>query len=272
MDRCDDEEIEKLRAYKDFSTIDWIHDSILERNRRIHDSRARFAPMGHRGRVSLDWLLSQFWMMVDISQNWFVICLVGISIGLNSALISIVTKWLSDIKMGYCSDGWWLNQQFCCWEIDGEDEGCSSWHLWSSVSFARYLIYVMFAGLFAFVASHLVRSLAKYAAGSGISEIKCIIAGFNMKGFLGIMTLFIKSVTLPLVIASGLSVGKEGPSVHVACCCGWVVAGAFRKFSRSQGQMREILTAASAAGVAVAFGSPIGGVLFSIEVVASRSG
>ena len=30
--------------------------------------------------------------------------------------------------------------------------------------------------------------------------------------------------------------------------------------------MREILTAASAAGVAVAFGSPIGGVLFAIEV------
>ena len=29
--------------------------------------------------------------------------------------------------------------------------------------------------------------------------------------------------------------------------------------------MREIITAASAAGVAVAFGSPIGGVLFSIE-------
>jgi len=32
------------------------------------------------------------------------------------------------------------------------------------------------------------------------------------------------------------------------------------------GKMREIQTAASAAGVAVAFGSPIGGVLFSIEV------
>jgi H+/Cl- antiporter ClcA len=33
--------------------------------------------------------------------------------------------------------------------------------------------------------------------------------------------------------------------------------------------MREIVTASSAAGVAVAFGSPIGGVLFAIEV--SRS-
>jgi hypothetical protein len=34
-------------------------------------------------------------------------------------------------------------------------------------------------------------------------------------------------------------------------------------------KMREIVTASSAAGVAVAFGSPIGGVLFAIEV--SRS-
>jgi hypothetical protein len=26
--------------------------------------------------------------------------------------------WLSDIKMGYCSTGWWLNQKFCCWGIE----------------------------------------------------------------------------------------------------------------------------------------------------------
>ena len=78
--------------------------------------------------------------------------------------------------------------------------------------------------------------------------------------------------------------GKEGPSVHAACAIGHLVAGRFSRFSRSQsefylcnsvvqlqplfheGKMRDILTAASAAGVAVAFGSPIGGVLFSIEV------
>lgn len=41
----------------------------------------------------------------------------------------------------------------------------------------------------------------------------------------------------PLVIASGLSVGKEGPSVHVACCIGFLVSGFFQKFNKSQGPL-----------------------------------
>jgi hypothetical protein len=138
----------------------------------------------------------------------------GLAIGVNAALISIVTEWLSDLKTGYCYDGWWLNQQFCCWEIEYEDEnGCDSWHPWSTAWPAQYLVYIVFAvsksrtmkmtlttdlpkATFSFVAAHLVKNLAKYAAGSGISEIKCILAGFIMKGFLGFSTLLLKSLTL----------------------------------------------------------------------------
>jgi hypothetical protein len=37
----------------------------------------------------------------------------------------------------------------------------------------------------------------------------------------------------PLAIASGLSVGKEGPSVHMACCVGNVIGGFFERFATS---------------------------------------
>lgn len=87
-----------------------------------------------------------------------------------------------------------------------------------------------------------------------------------MKGFLGAWTLIIKSIALPLAIASGLSVGKEGPSVHFAVCTGYVISRFFGKYKQNASKTREILTASAAAGVAVAFGSPIGGVLFSLEV------
>ncbi|PFH49767.1 hypothetical protein AMATHDRAFT_4623 [Amanita thiersii Skay4041] len=261
-----EDELETIRRYEDFDTIDWIQDSILERNRRLKNVKAHSRLYGPRIQTAIPWILSQVRNAFDAAQSWIVVSLVGVCIGINAGVISIVSEWLSDIKMGYCSDGWWLNQQFCCWEIEGDEiDGCDSWHPWSTVTLARWFIFVTFASVFSFIAAHLVRSLAKYAAGSGISEIKCILAGFIMQGFLGFATFFIKSITLPLVIASGLSVGKEGPSVHVACCIGSLVAGLFDKFSRSQSKMREIITAASAAGVAVAFGSPIGGVLFSIE-------
>lgn len=123
--------------------------------------------------------------------------------------------------------------------------------------------------LFALTSASLVKSFAPYAAGSGISEIKCIIAGFVMKGFLSFWTLLIKSICLPLAIASGLSVGKEGPSVHYAVCTGNVISRFFSKYKRNAAKTREILSACAAAGVAVAFGSPIGGVLFSLEVIST---
>lgn len=90
-----------------------------------------------------------------------------------------------------------------------------------------------------------------------------------MKGFLGWWTLIIKSICLPLAIASGLSIGKEGPSVHYAVCTGNVISRLFNKYKRNASKTREILSASAAAGVAVAFGSPIGGVLFSLEEMSS---
>ena len=72
---------------------------------------------------------------------------------------------------------------------------------------------------------------------------------------------------MPLAVSAGLMLGKEGPLVHVACCCGRFIAQFFPKYQHNEAKMREMLSAAAAAGVSVAFGAPIGGVLFSLEEV-----
>ncbi|THC99799.1 hypothetical protein EYZ11_000729 [Aspergillus tanneri] len=254
------EEINEIKRYEDFTTIDWIQDSVQEQARRRAKRRDGTGFWDHEGTFGWRRKVRESY---DAGQAWLVITIVGAVIGLISAFLNIITEWLSDIKLGHCSTAFYLNENFCCWGAEG---GCSEWKNWTSFWLINYFLYTFFAVLFAFIAASLVKSFAPYAAGSGISEIKCIIAGFVMKGFLGAWTLVIKSIALPLAIASGLSVGKEGPSVHFAVCAGNVISRFFGKYRRNAAKTREVLTATAAAGVAVAFGSPIGGVLFSLEV------
>ncbi|MCJ1312222.1 glycerol ethanol, ferric requiring protein [Agyrium rufum] len=257
------EEIAEIKRYEDFTTIDWVQDAAREQLRRRARQNEQAGFYERKGRFGFR---NAIWTAYDAGQAWIVVTLVGIAIGANAAFLNIVTEWLSDVKLGYCTTAFYLNESFCCW---GEENGCREWHRWTSIWPVNYLLYFSFSLIFASTSAALVKAFAPYAAGSGISEIKCIIAGFVMKGFLGFQTLFIKSIALPLAIASGLSVGKEGPSVHYAVCTGNVISKFFAKYKRNAAKTREILSACAAAGVAVAFGSPIGGVLFSLEEMSS---
>jgi H+/Cl- antiporter ClcA len=85
--------------------------------------------------------------------------------------------------------------------------------------------------------------------------------------FAGIRTLFFKTAGLTLAVASGMALGKEGPMVHIACAWGNILSRPFLKYTTNEVKKREILSASVAAGVTAAFGSPLGGVLFSMETV-----
>ncbi|RKP37067.1 chloride channel [Dimargaris cristalligena] len=261
----DDAAISQIARYEDFTTVDWIQDAQRERT-RVRALHASF---------NSTWF-SLIQRVYEASQAWWVVLLVGLLVGINAALISIAAEWLSDLKLGHCSTGWWLNEKFCCWENWNTHGSCDDWRPWSTIIglahdnlMVNWLVYVAMATGLALACAFLVREYAPYAAGSGIPEIKSILSGFVIKGFMGGWTLLIKSVGLTLAVSSGLSVGKEGPSVHVACCVGNVVSRMFSKFKYNRAKQREILSAASAAGVAVAFAAPIGGVLFSLEELSS---
>jgi chloride channel 3/4/5 len=105
------------------------------------------------------------------------------------------------------------------------------------------------------------------AAGSGVAEVKVILSGFVVHGYLGVQTLVVKTLALILSVSSGLSLGKEGPYVHIATCVGNIACRLFSKYNHNDGKRREVLSASAASGVGVAFGAPIGGVLFSLEEV-----
>ena len=73
-------------------------------------------------------------------------------------------------------------------------------------------------------------------------QIKTILSGFIIRGYLGRWTLIIKSVSMMLAVSAGLSLGKEGPLVHVASCCGNFFSYVFAKFSKNEAKKREVFT------------------------------
>ena len=73
-----------------------------------------------------------------------------------------------------------------------------------------------------------------------VLKIKCILSGFIIRGFLGKWTLLVKTVGLMLSTSTGLNLGKEGPMVHVACCCGNVLAYFFPKYGKNEAKKREV--------------------------------
>lgn len=267
-----DEDTGTKSHYSDFHTIDWLKDLARDRfrHRIIHKKRK-------------DSWISKLAMYHDSWSGWLCVALVGVSSGLMAGIVDIGSNWFTHIKDGICANAFWLNREQCCWASKNvtydryNNPRCPEWFNWPQAFhdyndgageyIISYIFYVFWAMLFAGLAVLLVRVFAPYASGSGLPEIKTILGGFIIRGYLGKWTLLIKSFGMILSTSAGLILGKEGPFVHVACCCGNIFSYLFPKYGKNEAKKREILSAASAAGVAVAFGAPIGGVLFSLEEV-----
>ncbi|CAI4043866.1 Gef1p SKDI_10G2420 [Saccharomyces kudriavzevii IFO 1802] len=222
----------------------------------------------------------------DRAKTFITLSSTAIVIGCIAGFLQVFTETLVNWKTGRCNRNWLLNKSFCCSNVVNEVSSASKvvlkrqefeceaqgvWINWNG-RVSPFMIFMLLSVLFASISTLLVKYVAPMATGSGISEIKVWVSGFEYnKDFLGFLTLVVKSVALPLAISSGLSVGKEGPSVHYATCCGYLLTKWLLRDTLTYSTQYEYLTAASGAGVAVAFGAPIGGVLFGLEEIASAN-
>uniref|UniRef100_A0A8C6T9V6 Chloride channel K n=1 Tax=Neogobius melanostomus TaxID=47308 RepID=A0A8C6T9V6_9GOBI len=137
----------------------------------------------------------------------------------------------------------------------------------------QFLCWTLYPACLCAVASWLSHHICPFSAGSGIPEVRTLLAGFELPNYLSVTNMFTKSLGLICTLSAGSTVflGKVGPFVHLSTMMGAYLS---RLCTRVQGQSKtdvgnQMLVVSAAVGVASCFGAPVSGVLFSIEVACS---
>jgi len=101
-----------------------------------------------------------------------------------------------------------------------------------------------------------------YARGSGIPQTK--VALFLQGGRITFKTVLGRFFCSATALASGLSLGREGPSVQIGAGFASVMG---RRLGLGQERIKQLVPVGAAAALAAAFNTPIAAVLFSLEEI-----
>jgi CIC family chloride channel protein len=108
----------------------------------------------------------------------------------------------------------------------------------------------------------LVKRFAPEAKGHGVPEVMDAI--FYARGKIRGTVAVIKALASAVSIGSGAAVGREGPIIQIGSALG----SAFSQFiGLSTWQRVTLLSAGAGAGIAATFNTPLGGVLFALEIL-----
>ncbi len=108
----------------------------------------------------------------------------------------------------------------------------------------------------------LVRRYAPEAKGHGVPEVMDAI--YYRRGRIRPVVVLIKSLASALSIGSGASVGREGPIIQIGSAIGSVFGQGLRL---STWQVITLVAAGAGAGIAATFNTPLGGVMFAVELM-----
>ncbi|XP_064608888.1 H(+)/Cl(-) exchange transporter 7-like [Liolophura sinensis] len=192
--------------------------------------------------------------------RWVVMFLIGVCTGLVACFIDYMVELGSTLKYAFVKD-----------YVDT----CTV----SNCLAVPFILWFVFNAGIVMVGATMTAYAAPVAAGSGISQIKCFLNGVKVPSVVRIKTLICKVLGVVCAVSGGLCVGKEGPMIHSGAV---IAAGVSQgrsttfnldfkvfEFLRTDTEKRDFVAGGAAAGVAAAFGAPVGGVLFSLEEGAS---
>jgi CIC family chloride channel protein len=109
---------------------------------------------------------------------------------------------------------------------------------------------------------YLVKRFAPEAKGHGVPEV--MDAVFYKRGNIRGTVALVKALASAVSIGSGAAVGREGPIIQIGAALG----SAFSQLiGLSTWQKITLLSAGAGAGIAATFNTPLGGVLFALEIL-----
>lgn len=134
------------------------------------------------------------------------------------------------------------------------------WRIRLSHQYPAYLVLPAIGLVGGLLSGWLVERFAPAASGSGMSEVKAVLARVPLP--LNLKVALIKLVSATLILGTGLPLGREGPTVQIGAA---LASQLSQWFPTSPNQRRQLIAAGSGAGLAAAFNAPIAGVLFVVE-------
>lgn len=239
-----------LEHWDKFKTVSWRADA-----QKDYDEHTSVVIKGGK------WLMFQQELL-----SWILPAITGVLTAMSGTFIEYCVEWYGGLRFGYCKSPMLGYQEKCddwvTWG-DASPHGTPGWEYVPSQK--GYIIFILVSTALAAISATLTWGFAPMSRGSGIPEVKTILGGFTFPEALAGNTLVIKIIGLAMSVGCGLACGKEGPLVHIACCWANLLSKFFKRYKDNESKQRELLSCACASGVAVAFGAPLGGVLFSYE-------
>jgi CIC family chloride channel protein len=108
----------------------------------------------------------------------------------------------------------------------------------------------------------LVSTFAPEAKGHGVPEVMDAI--YYKGGVIRPVVAVVKSLASAIAIGSGSAVGREGPIIQIGSALGSTLGQVIRM---ATGERIILVAAGAGAGIAATFNTPIGGVMFAIELM-----